>query len=137
LLTGVDVLGAKKVTNEQIKAALTAHDGVIPRAAEALTISNQGLHQRIRRSTDLQNHLLEMEEGLKDMAQGNIYRALKAGDMRTVRWFADRKMRDQGYGSRPPEPTIETDKIEAIIEVIGRYGGAPAIREIRAILASR
>src|SRR5471030_1907298 len=114
-------MGVKRFTIAQIAAALRKHDGLIPRAASELKTARQAIHERISRSPELRAVLVEIEEDLRTDARGAIAAALKAGDMPTVRWFAERKMRDEGYGTKidgPPLPPANNERRQTIINVL-------------------
>lgn len=127
---------AKGKTNHtiaKVAAALRAADGIVPRAAEALGLARQNVHERIARSPQLQAVMAEIDDDMKDHAEGAIAKALKAGDMATVRWYAERKMRDK-YGARI-EIGLDTAGLEGLAAAIAK-GGADAIRLAKAAIAA-
>lgn len=126
---------AKRFTIAAIAAALRKHGGLIPRAADELKTSRQSIHERIDRSPELKAVLLEIEEDMKTDARGAISDALKAKDMPTVRWFAERKMRDEGFGTKI-ETAIDAGQIERIAEAIAKSGGLAALRAIKASISN-
>ena len=113
-------------------SALTATDGMVSAAAEALGVARQTIHQRIQRSPELQAHQTRIAEACLEWAEGAIRSAIKNKDMATVRWFAERKMRHMGYGTRV-ENSIDTAQLDRIIEAIAACGPA-AIRAVRAAI---
>lgn len=133
-MTGTDVAkGRKKFTIGMIAAALIKHDGLVPRAAEELKTDRQTIHDRISRSAELQATIRDIDEGMKVNARGAIAEALRAKDMPTVRWYAERKMRDEGFGTRI-ETGVDTAQIERIVEAIAK-GGPTAIRSVLAAVS--
>lgn len=123
----------KRFSNAQIIAALIEHDGVIPRAAEKLKTSPQAITQRIDRSTEIQEAIAQMETDLKATVRGNIARAIKAGDSGMSRWYAERKMRDEGYGTQIAVGVDEA-QIARIAEAIAS-AGINALRAVQAAIA--
>jgi hypothetical protein len=134
-MTGDDRLAVnkKRFTNVQIAAALWKHDGIVPRAAEELATKRQVIHARIDRSPELQAMQAEITDSIRDYARGTIYGGLKAGDAQMARWYAERKMRDEGYGTKV-ETTVDTAQIERLVDAIAK-GGLGALRAVKAALA--
>lgn len=126
-------MGSKRFNILQIASALRKHDGIVPRAAQELNTPRQTIHERIARSTELQAVMLEIEQDMKDNAEGAIAAAIKNGDMPTVRWFAERRMREK-YGARV-DVEIDTAALEALAEAIAAHGGMTGLRAVRAVLA--
>lgn len=108
----------KRFTEQQIASALRRCDGIIPAAARLLKTKRQVIHERIERSVTLQVVLTEIEEDQKTTARGNIAKALKKGDMPTTRWYAERKMRKEGFGTRI-ETGVDEAQVEAFIASLG------------------
>lgn len=125
--------GGTKFSNAKIAAALRKHDGLIPRAADELKTARQTIQGRIDRSQELQAVMAEIENDLHDECEGQILKAVKAGDMATARWYAERKMRNRGYGTKV-ETAVDAASVEKLAEAIGR-GGLAAIRAIQAALS--
>lgn len=42
----------------------------------------------------------DLKENPKLLAKKNIYKALKEGDLETSKWYAERKMKDDGFSTR-------------------------------------
>jgi hypothetical protein len=122
-----------KFNRSQIAKALRGADGMVAKAAAALGTDRQTIHERIGRSVELQAVLRETGDNLKDMARGTIYAALKAGDAQMARWYAERKMRDEGYGTKL-EMVVDTAQLERLAEAIAR-GGIGTLRAVKAALA--
>jgi hypothetical protein len=95
-------------------------------------MTRQGLHDRLNKSEDLRRALEEIREELRDMARGNIFKALREGDYAMTRFYAERQMRDE-YG---PRVKVEGDTaaIERLADAIAS-GGESVIRAVQAALA--
>jgi hypothetical protein len=95
-------------TIPEIEDALRANGGLLTSAASSLTrnsptgqrITRQGLKKRIKNSARLQAVLPEIDEALKDLAEANIFKLIKAGDRHTSIWYLGTKARDRGYGQQ-------------------------------------
>src|SRR5690242_1223433 len=105
-------------TIKQIEAALRSNSGQPSLAARELGVSRQAIHERIKRSPQLQTVISDIDSELLEIGQGQIAKAMRAGDMATVRWFMERKGRDLGY-SKQSEQRLSDAQIEAIIASFG------------------
>jgi hypothetical protein len=117
--------GYRQAPDTRVKAALLRHAGNITGAAQALHMSRQALHARVQRSPELQTAARDAREQIADIADSKIVQSIKRGDMATVRWFADRQMRDRGYGRHdeaeqkpPPDPERDARKEALMREFI-------------------
>src|SRR5262245_47618577 len=95
-----------KFSFDQTVQALKASAGVIQHAANALKVSRHSLENRIVNDPRLAKALEDIKEKPLDIAEGNVMRALEAGDGRTTRWYLDRKGRSRGYGVDIKMPSI-------------------------------
>jgi hypothetical protein len=77
----------------------------------------------------------ELRAELKDLAEGNVVKDLKAGDGPMSRWFLERQARERGYGTRTEtEHRIADDQLEAIITSLG--GDVDKLLALKAALES-
>lgn len=77
------------------------HSGAIRSiAAQILGVHRSTLYTFMTRHPSLEAFAQEIEEELKDLAEAEIIKAIRAGDMQTVRWYAETKMKDRGYSRR-------------------------------------
>jgi hypothetical protein len=60
---------------------------------------------------ELQTFMVEIKNAVGDFVENEIMKAIAAGDMTTARWYADRQLRDRGFGQfvahvdeTPPDP---------------------------------
>ena len=93
-------------------AALREHDGVITYAAEACGVSRQyftkfmGLHPELEEVRD------EAGEVLLDIGDKHISTAVRGGDMKTIRWFQERKGKNRGYNTRVEQTGADGGALE-------------------------
>lgn len=90
----------KKLTKAHVVEALESVGGIMTAAARVLNVHRSTIYRFIQEHPDLKTTRADIEEQTKDMAEGQILTAIKNGEMDTVRWYADRKMRERGYGHR-------------------------------------
>lgn len=126
----------KKLDHERVKAALESVGGIMTAAAQKLHVDRSTVYRFLDEHPDLKTFRAEIEEQTKDLAEGQIFSAIQKGEMDTVRWYADRKMRDRGYGHRSEHtgkngtplipPTLDPSKMST-----------EALRELRAAMVSQ
>lgn len=112
---------AKKVTDARLRATLRKHDGMQALTAKALGVSRQAVQQRISGSPELQQFIEDLNAQMDDTCEGNIFKKIKAKDGTTLRWFAERRLRDRGYGPKPedfPPPPPDNSKRALIVNVL-------------------
>ena len=137
-------MGRKRIlTVEAVETAMQAVGGIKTAAAISLGVHRSTLYNFLELHPECKTFIMDIEEQTKDMAEGQILKAIKAGDMQTVRWYADRLMRERGYGhnteltgpNRGPiqvQPTIDASKLstEALRELrnaaVAAYADAEA-----------
>ena len=102
-------------TIKQIEAALCQADGQPSLAARDLGISRQAIHERIHSSPRLQAVMEEIRAEMLELAEGNIAKALRAGDMAVTRWYLERKGRHLGYSPKcePVDPALVESLVAA------------------------
>jgi hypothetical protein len=87
-------------TEEEVIEAIKASNGLISRAAEMLGYaSSSSLHARIHGNKLLQDMVSDAHEELKDRAEEELHKKIKAGNLRAITYFLDRQAKDRGYGS--------------------------------------
>jgi len=59
-----------------------------------------GIYDRIHRSPELQAVPHDIDRDNRCYARGIIAMALRRGDVEMAKWFASRKMRNEGYDTR-------------------------------------
>lgn len=90
-----------KHSQEEVIEALKETGGIVSQAAEKLGLSSApSLRARIRKSPALLKVVDEIRESTKDLAEGNIIKALKDGDKEISKWYLASLGRDRGYGNK-------------------------------------
>lgn len=98
-----------KLTVKRVEDALRQTGAIIAAAARMLNVSRTTLYAFLQRHTKIAALALDIEEELKDLAEGKVLQAIRAGDMQTVRWYLEMKAKDRGYDRR--------------VEIVGKDGG--------------
>lgn len=98
-----------KLSVARAKHALEQSGAIRSIAARMLSVHRSTLYAFLLRHPSLEAYANEVEETIKDIAEAEIIKAIRAGDMQTVRWYAETKMKDRGYSRR--------------IETVGKDGG--------------
>lgn len=73
-----------KVTDAQLKQAITDADGVLSEVARALGVDRKTVYNRIERSEDLQAAVDQARETLTDVAEYELGKAIRAGNMTAI-----------------------------------------------------
>lgn len=90
----------KKVTDDQIAAALLGACGIISDAAKIVALSRQWVSARISDSPALQEARDEAKAQILDTAESALFKAVRAGDPWSIRFVLSRLGRDRGYGAK-------------------------------------
>ena len=95
----------KQFDEEEIEDALHVAHGLVASAAKMLSasgrkISRQGVQKYIDKSERLKAVLHEERETLKDFAEGELYKLMKAGDKSAIMFFLKCQAKDRGYIER-------------------------------------
>jgi hypothetical protein len=94
---------------QRVIAMLQMCGGIKSAAAEKLNVSRQTLYSYLSDYPEAAEASAEIDEDIKDLTELKIIQAIRAGEMNTVRWFAELKMKDRGYVRR--------------VENVGKDGG--------------
>lgn len=113
--------GPKGITTKQIAHSLRANMGIIADAARALDVSRPNLSKRIHGDARLLRLLQHgIKEDVKDIAESQLLKKIKAGDVRAITYYLDRQAKDRGYTVRteitgadgaPIQPAESTTKL--------------------------
>lgn len=111
---------APDLTVENVEAALREGHGIILYAANLLKTSRQRLYRFIAEHPELEEVRREAEVELVDVAEQHLRRNLVRGDMKTIRWYLDRKGKDRGYTTRVEQTgadggPLEFERIERVM----------------------
>lgn len=93
-------------------AALRAQRGIIKYAAEACGVSRQYFNKFMNEHPELEDVREEASEDLLDIGDKHIYTAVEAGDMKTIRWYQERKGKNRGYNTRVEQTGADGGPLE-------------------------
>lgn len=109
------------IPEPMFKAALVKCGGIRASAARALGLTRSAVTKRIKHNPHLLAFVLEIEAHVGDMVEGNIVELCEEKDGAMLRFYADRKLRDRGYGLKfdfkdntPIDPLAEQKRAEAM-----------------------
>jgi hypothetical protein len=89
-----------KLTEKNIKEAIDGCLGNYSTIAQRLNVSRPAITQFFNKHPELKQLADNDEEKIKDIVQNHIHVALKNGEKDYIKWFADRKMKDRGFGEK-------------------------------------
>ena len=118
-----------RLTKGRVAQALNATGAIVADTTGVLGVSRQALYKFMERHPDLRVLRTEIEEELLDIAESNVIAAIRAGDMKTVRWFLERKGKDRGYSTRQETTGADGGPLE--FGVVERRVVDPVIEEDR------
>ena len=108
-------------TIEEVKQALETHGGFRTHAAKALGISYQALTDRIKRNKELQEFVVEIDEGYLDLAESALISRVRQEDLGAICFMLKCKGKKRGYIEKPrpeddeketPQPVNINIKVE-------------------------
>ncbi|CDX30865.1 hypothetical protein MPLA_140352 [Mesorhizobium sp. ORS 3359] len=80
--------------------ALRLNGGIKAAAAAALKVGRTTLHRFLAAHPEVKAAAADVDEETLDLAESQVVKAIRAGDLPTVRWFLELKGRDRGYVRR-------------------------------------
>lgn len=89
-----------KLSIARAKQALEKSGSIRTIAAKMLAVHRSTLCSFMNKHPSLQAFADDIEEVLKDDAEDQVIKAIRAGDMPTVRWYMELKGKDRGYVRR-------------------------------------
>lgn len=101
-----------KLSVAKAEKALREHNGVILYAAEACGVSRQTFWRFMQVHPELEEVRAECDETLLDIGDKYISDALKNGDMKTIRWYQERKGKNRGYTTRQEQTGADGGPLE-------------------------
>lgn len=116
-----------KLSVAKAEAALRAHHGILLKAAEACGVSRLTFYKFMDKHPHLKEVRAECDETLLDVAEASVVQDLNRGEMKTTRWFLDRKGKDRGYTTRQEQTGADGGPLE--FESIDRHIVDPAGEE--------
>lgn len=101
-----------KLTEERVALALHETGAIIADAAQKLGVSRVALYRFIKKHSAMQDLRLEIENETIDLAEYHIVQAILAGDMKTIRWYLERKGRHRGYVTRSEQTGADGEPLQ-------------------------
>jgi hypothetical protein len=112
---------AEHIPEAMFKVALAECGGIRAHAARALGLTRSAVTKRIHNNPHLQEFVRQVEAYAGDMVEGNILDLCADKDGAMLRFYADRKLKDRGYGLKldfrdetPVDPLAEQRRAEAM-----------------------
>jgi hypothetical protein len=101
-----------KLSIAKAAKALREHNGVILYAAEACGVARMTFYRFMQEHPELEEVRQECDEVLLDIGDKHISDALTNGDMKTVRWYQERKGKNRGYNTRVEQTGADGGPLE-------------------------
>lgn len=101
-----------KLSIAKAEKALRAHHGILSKAAEACDVSRQTFYKFMREHPQLEDVRAECGEDLLDIAEASVINDLRNAEMKTTRWFLDRKGKDRGYTTRQEQTGADGEPLQ-------------------------
>lgn len=96
--------GAKpKLTEKDLPRViemLRQYGGIKSVVAEKLNVGRTTLYAFLNEHQTALDAAAEIDDEIKDIAEGKVIMAIRAGDMQTIRWYLELKAKDRGYVRR-------------------------------------
>lgn len=90
----------RRLTKKIVLEALEKNGGLRTQAANELGVTGPALDYWFKKHPDLLDARMAALEKLKDVAEGNLFKAVMAGDKHWTQYFLDHHARDRGYGQK-------------------------------------
>lgn len=97
----------QKCTEIQILEAIKGSAGIKTTIAKRLGISFHTLQSYIKKYDSVKDALLDEEETVLDMAEGNLFKLIQNGDVSAIFYFLNNKGKRRGYGFIDKKQTQE------------------------------
>lgn len=115
--------GPLGITEAELKAALLKNAAIYALAAQDLKCSRENVQQRVERSAELMAFCKEIEATVGDACKGGIYELItKKKDPATMRWYAERKLRHEGFSTKvdivPPGGGVPGSSVKVTYEFV-------------------
>lgn len=87
-------------TAEQVIAAIQGTDGDLWKIADKLGVSRRTVQRYLKRWASVREEWEQEVEKIGDLAERNIYDAIRQRDLRMTRWYASNRLANRGYAPR-------------------------------------
>lgn len=96
---------------DQIIEAIKDTGGLINEICERLNICRNTFASYRRRFPKVEEAYLEECDRVSDMAEGQLFSAIQAGNLAAVFYYLNNKARHRGYGQAPAKPAEQKDDV--------------------------
>lgn len=93
-------MSAPRLTKALVREALEKNGGLRTQAANALGVTPAAVSHWLKKHPDLAKVREDNLAQLTDVAEGNLFKAIQAGDMKWTQYFLDHHARGRGYGQK-------------------------------------
>lgn len=97
---------------EKAAKALRTHRGVILKAAQACEVDRSTFYKFMEKYPELKDIRNECDEELLDVAEANVISAIDDKDMKTTRWYLERKGKERGYVTRQEQTGADGEPLQ-------------------------
>ena len=113
-----------KIKKEQLQTSLINKAGLISYVAQGLGVSRTNVYKAIKRY-HLEDVLDEARETTMDLAESQLFNAIRDGDMQSVFFYLKTVGRKRGYSEK-----TEIDVERGPMIVLGGYHGTPKTKDL-------
>ena len=108
-----------KLTIKNVTEAIDGCLGNYSTIAQRLNVHRSAVTRFFQKNPDLKEKADQDEEKIKDIVQNHIHLALKNGEKDYIKWYADSKMRDRGYGQKMKlDADVKIDEFAQVKDLI-------------------
>lgn len=113
-------MAGTKLSVDKVTTALRKYRGIMSKTAEACGVSRETIVRFIKNNPELKAVRDEEDEILLDVAESSVIDAIENADMKTTRWFLERKGKERGYVTRQEQTgkngePLQVSKIKRVI----------------------
>lgn len=100
---------SKGLTLDQVIAQLRAVNGNLSLAARNLKVTRAAIVYYVRTYQTAADAVAEASEGVSDVAEGYLVKAVMSGDLQQARYWLENKARDRGWGAAKYDAALHID----------------------------
>lgn len=104
------VIEGRTITNSEIIDALEYKEGCIVEAAEHLGIKRYDLEDALNADPFLNKVYINIIEGFVDLAQKNVFQAVKGGNANLSIWLLERIGKERGYSTKAELTLVKAER---------------------------
>lgn len=117
-------IGGRKPKLDTVKVAATIAElsGNLAGVARRFNVDRSAVAQMVQKHQSLQKVVKDCREGIKDIAESALQRAIMAGEAWAICFFLKTQAKDRGYIERQEIDTGERKSIVIIEEIVSSRG---------------